>query len=551
MAQLDYLALDGVLSDLAETSIRNGLPRLHALHQYQESIMKDHPETAAFLDIYESMSGTYRPFISDMFEGKSNPNPRPEDKFPKENRMFDNSDAMIERAANNAYPGTIQNTAHKDRHIALIKMGVRAIRTEGTTGKYRDIRDGLPEVIKRLYGYWGKTFDSGGPVKVALPYKLTNGKQEGSGWNVGQNEWELSLEYTYARAEYLWGPDLSLVAREGIALGVKGYFKGNEEDEFEKGIEIKVDPNEVDKNKLLGTNRYNPDWNIIQKQFVDVAGGNIWVSRINDPQDPSRIRLVIMAGNRDYPTDVQIVGDLYRIDENTGESIPVTFSAEEMVQLMASNQAYQLMDSDDDWWDWADPITWVSRAFRAEYTDEGHLRDYLLEGGMWGTKSDTGRSYSDKKDISTGEERTRWTERGGDFGRENIDYYHNKYSKDVPGSDYDKLQANAIGGKYLTEWSDPGRVEMDMYIDPLWKEIQILEKSKSEELGRPYQINDGEFKLLYQLHKSRLNGGTGWFSSETPMTYFDRLANRKPQNSLELLRSMKFRLQSIFEAMHD
>ena len=38
MAQLDYLAIEGVLSDLAVRSIKNGQPRLHALHQYQESI---------------------------------------------------------------------------------------------------------------------------------------------------------------------------------------------------------------------------------------------------------------------------------------------------------------------------------------------------------------------------------------------------------------------------------------------------------------------------------------------------------------------------------
>ena len=415
MAQFDWEGLEAVAGDLAETSIRNKLPRLHAMHQYQESIAEDHPEEAAFLDIFENISVTHRPFISDMFEGRSNPNPMPEDKILKNN--FDDSDAQIERAANNGYPGTIQNSAHKDRHIALIKMAVKAIRTEGTTGKYRDITNAIPEVMKRLYGYWGKTFDSGGPVKVALPYKLTNGKQEGSGWNVDQNEWEESLPFSYARAKYLWGPDLSLVAREGVAIGVKGYSKGNQDDEFDKGIEIKADPNKIDKNKTLGTNKYNPDWDIIHETFVEDGGGNIWVSRINDPQDPSRIRLVIMAGNRDYPTDVKIVGDLNRIDEKTGESIPVSFSAEEMVQLMASHQAYQLMDSHDDSWDWADPITWVTRALRAEATDAGNLRDYLLEGRLWGTKSDTGRSYSDKKDISTGEERNRWTERGGDFSR--------------------------------------------------------------------------------------------------------------------------------------
>ena len=285
MAQLDYQALDGVLSDFAATSIKNGQPRLYALHQYQESISKDHPETAAFLDIYENMSVTHRPFVSDMFEGRSNPNPKAENKFLNNN--LDSYDGLIERSANNHYPGTIQNTAHKDRHIALIKQAVRAIRTEGTRGKYEDIKDALPEVMKRLYGYWGKTFDSGGPVKVALPYKLTNGKQEGSGWNVGQNEWEESLPFSYARTKYLWGPDLSLVAREGVAIGVKGYSKGNQDDVFEKGIEVKDDPNKIDKNKTLGTNKYNPDWDIIHKTFVEDGGGNIWVSRINDPQDPS------------------------------------------------------------------------------------------------------------------------------------------------------------------------------------------------------------------------------------------------------------------------
>ena len=85
MSQLDYQALDGVLSYFAATSIKNGQPRLYALHQYQESISKDHPETAAFLDIYENMSVTHRPFVSDMFEGRSNPNPKAENKFLNNN----------------------------------------------------------------------------------------------------------------------------------------------------------------------------------------------------------------------------------------------------------------------------------------------------------------------------------------------------------------------------------------------------------------------------------------------------------------------------------
>ena len=81
--------------------------------------------------------------------------------------------------------------------------------------------------------------------------------------------------------------------------------------------------------------------------------------------------------------------------------------------------------------------------------------------------------------------------------------------------------------------------------------IQILEKSKSEKLGKPYQINDQEFKQLFQLVKSRLNGGTGWFSSATPMTYFDTFFDQEPQDNLEALRQRKFTLQSIFEAVHD
>ena len=534
---LNWNGIEEHHSILKQYSLVNGLPEGYGMNQFQWSIARENPEHAALLGIYENISKENRKYIKDSFDSKGNYGPKLEDEFSGVLKTYE---SQIIASANNHLPGTIQNTAQKGWHIALIKQVLRNMVLEGSENKpkYRDIMQALPDAMRRLYGYWGKTYRTGGPVRVALPYKLTNDR---SGAGVDQDDWEDALHFTYANAQYLWGPDLALVAREGVAKGVKGLYP-TEQEEFEKGIETKKDTSQ---SRFIGTNRYNPDWNIIKKHWITNGAGNLWVSRINDPDDPSRIRLVIMAGDRDYPTDVEIVGDLYRTDEN-GKAIPVSFSAEEMVNMMASRQAWQAMDSDDDSWDWIDPFTYMARAFTALRT--GNMGEYFESAGEI---HNTDRSFSDRKNISIGEERNRWTERGGDFGRENIDYYHNKYSKDVAGSDYHKLDANAFGGSWLTEWSDPGRVEMNMYIDPLWHQIQILEKSKSEELGKPYQINDEEFRQLFELIKSRLNGTRGLFSGETPMTYFDSFFSDVPQDRWERLRTRRTGLQTWQRAVRD
>lgn len=518
MGELSFSGIREFGAELALNSEEAGQSRLFAMHQFQRSIMKTNPEHAALLDIYEYLDETWEPWLKNVFDGMGNPNRSPTDEWSGE--MEQQYKAKIWDGINQYMPSTIQGTAQKGWHVALVYQALQAMPIEGSEGKYKDINRALPKVLERLYGYWGKTFTTDGPIKVALPRRLINQ------YDVDQDDYDESLHYTYGKALEKFDYKLSVVAREGEVPNAYGFKSLVDDDEFAKGIEGKKE--KPDGSKYVGTNRYQADWNKITQGYVS-KGGNIWVSRINDSDDPSRIRLVIMAGNRDYMTDVKIIGDVYGIDKKTGESIPVTFSAEEIVKMMASRQAWQVMDSDDDWWDgqYWDWFTGIARTI----------------GSLVGA--------GEAVHISTGIDRNRWSEAGGDFSRENVDYYHKKFSKDVPGSDYHKLPAHAIGGQWLTEWSNPGRVEMEMYIDPLFREIETYEKMKTEQTGKPYKINNEEFVNFFYLIKNGLNGPSGWFTSQTPMTYFDSIFALNPQTSLEELQQRPFKLQSLFEAVHD
>jgi len=498
MADLNFGAIEQFAGGKAETSIALGQPRLWALAQYRNSIMEDHPAEAALLDVHQNISSYNKGFIERVFNTGSKQKTSTTDQYSPDQTAVK---VQITNALNRHLPGTFQDVRLKNAHYALVEKLIRAMPLYGDEGHYSDISNALPKVMGMLYGHV-KVFNTSGPVKLALPKDIVNY------YNVGQTELDESLGFTISKAHQRYGDTLSLIAREGAEDAY-----GFDPVQIEKGEDFLKSTN-------IGTNRYNERWNKIMKKAIVKDGGNIWMERINDPDDPESIRLVVMSGNPDYKDSYKIIGDLFGVDKN-GNSVPVTFSAEETVKMMASRQAWQKMDSDDDFWD-------------GQYWDWGTSFARFI-GTMMGAGED--------KHISTGEQRNRWSEAGGDFSRENIDYYHNRFSKDVNKAAYDELPPNSYGGKYFTEWFKPGRVELDMYIDPLWKQIQILEKSKSEELGKPYTINNEEYAQLFYLIKNGLNGTPGWFSNKTPITYFDTFFANQPQETPVL--------QSIFEAMHD
>ena len=126
-------------------------------------------------------------------------------------------------------------------------------------------------------------------------------------------------------------------------------------------------------------------------------------------------------------------------------------------------------------------------------------------------------------------------EDGGDFGRAEFKWLYENYSKAAWEKKYDRKYSreeaangdykgfegysdrgvNAFGGRYLTEIMAPGRVEMDLFYEPLWNEVMAFEKSKGRE------VTDQELYSIFQVVKRRLNGKPDFFGNDRGRTMFD------------------------------
>ena len=500
----------------------------------QQSLAKQgQEELAAFIDISEGMNQSYAIQVTKYIDMKGQSATTAPGKKGPENMFAENRHTAVVQAVNNALPAIIDAADHKNWHVALVKMVTNRAMYENVHDGSLDWEDQLKVTVDKLYGNW-KVLNNNTKMKVAF----NRNQLDAAG--VGQTQWDQSLPYMFLMAHKKYGGKISFVPRADtvkllqsqqkllgdIEAGIpyskpaEQVFKPYQQTIYDKeGKYIPIADRAIAQQQSFShfaTMRYQKEWDAIYKNVLDGGEGNIFIARINDSDDPNKIRMVIASGNRSDPDKIKIIGDVYGTDIE-GNAVPATFTQENAIVMMQSKQAWQHANSQDDVvaslldvpviggiWDGLDPITSTIKAF---------------EWGMDGF----GSSLTVKEDG---------LQEGGDFGRDEFRWIYERFSKGAwekkNGLTYNKedaankkyknllgysrLSVNAYGGRFLTEVTGgsvmyPGRVEMDLFYEPLWDEVMAFEKSKGRE------VTNKELYSIMQVVKSRLNGNADFFGS--------------------------------------
>ena len=494
-------------------------------------------ELAAFYDIEQGMNQEFLKRVVTFLNMKGQSGTTAPAQNRGKTEYTANEDTMILDGINKMLPAIIDKEDHKNRHIALVKMVSSRLMIGGTHGPAMSWEASLIKTLNGLYGNW-KVFDNNTRVKVAFNRSKLNAA------GVGQDQWDDSAHYMFMMAHRKYKGKISFVPRvDEIKLLkhqgelAKSLLMRKTEDATKypkpEGGEKEWKPYQQDMSIPLferveqgatefATMRYQEHWNAVYKDIVTDGGGNIFIARINDSDDPNKIRMVIATGDRNDPNNIRIIGDVYGVD-TVGNAVPVTFTQENAITMMQARQAWQHANSQDDIvegmlditgiggiWDGLDPISASARAL--EWAREKMGMDPMQE----------------KDKLFNIED-------GGDFGRAEFKWLYENYSKAAWEKKYDRKYSreeaangdykgfegysdrgvNAFGGRYLTEIMAPGRVEMDLFYEPLWNEVMAFEKSKGRE------VTDQELYSIFQVVKRRLNGKPDFFGNDRGRTMFD------------------------------
>ena len=494
-------------------------------------------ELAAFYDIEQGMNQEFLKRVVTFLNMKGQSGTTAPAQNRGKTEYTANEDTMILDGINKMLPAIIDKEDHKNRHIALVKMVSSRLMIGGTHGPAMSWEASLIKTLNGLYGNW-KVFDNNTRVKVAFNRSKLNAA------GVGQDQWDDSEHYMFMMAHRKYKGKISFVPRvdEIKLLKHQGELaksllmrKTEDATKYPKpaGGEKEWKPYQQDMSIPLferveqgatefATMRYQEHWNAVYKDIVTDGGGNIFIARINDSDDPNKIRMVIATGDRNDPNNIRIIGDVYGVD-TVGNAVPVTFTQENAITMMQARQAWQHANSQDDIvegmlditgiggiWDGLDPISASARAL--EWAREKMGMDPMQE----------------KDKLFNIED-------GGDFGRAEFKWLYENYSKAAWEKKYDRKYSreeaangdykgfegysdrgvNAFGGRYLTEIMAPGRVEMDLFYEPLWNEVMAFEKSKGRE------VTDQELYSIFQVVKRRLNGKPDFFGNDRGRTMFD------------------------------
>ena len=497
---------------------------------WQQKLAKGHQEElAAFIDIEEGMNQAFMSRVVTFLDMKGQSGTTSPSLALKTEYTV-NEDTQILDAINRSLPAIIDKEDHKNWHIALVKMVSSRLMIGGTHGKRMNFQESLVKTIDKLYGNW-KVFNNNTRMKVAFNRRKLNAA------GVGQDQWDDSEHYMFMMAHRKYKGKISFVPRvdtiklmqhqgklaEGIRMGEP--YKAPQEKEwkpYEQNMDVPLFERVEQGANQFATMKYQEHWNAIYKDIVTNGNGNIFISRINDSDDPNKIRMVIATGDRNYPDSIRIIGDVYGVD-TIGNAVPVTFTQDNAITMMQARQAWQHANSQDDiveglldisgiggLWDGLDPISATARAL--EWAKEKMGLDPMQERDKLFSMED-----------------------GGDFGRAEFKWLYENYSKaawekkyerkysrreaaneDYKGFEgYSDRSVNAFGGRYLTEIMDPGKVEMDLFYEPLWNEVMAYEKSKGRE------VTDQELYSIFQVVKRRLNGKPDFFGNDRGRTMFD------------------------------
>lgn len=514
-------------------------PRAEIFRGQQLLAKEGQEELAAFMDIEADMDQSYAIQVAKYIDmkGQSGTTAPSKKGGGPQTVWAENRHTMVVQAINNALPSIIDAADHKNWHIALVKMVTNRAMTENVHNQTLSFEDQLKVTVDKLYGNW-KVLNNNTKVKVAF----NRNQLDAAG--VGQTQWDQSLLYMFLMAHKKYGGHISFVPRADtvklmqtqkrllgdIEAGIpyskpaEQVFKPYEQTIYNKeGKYIPISKRAIEQQQsasYFATMRYQKQWDAIYQSILEGGEGNIFIARINDSDDPNLIRMVIATGNPNDPDKIRIIGDVYGVDI-AGNAVPATFTQENAIVMMQSKQAWQHGNSQDDViaslldvpviggiWDGLDPITATIKAFE------------------WGGMNIFGSGSLNVK--------TDGLQEGGDFGRDEFRWMYERFSKGAwekkNGLTYNKedaangkyknlmgysrLSVNAYGGRFLTEITGgrvlyPGRVEMDLFYEPLWDEIVAFEKSKGRE------VTDSELYSIVQVVKSRLNGNPDFFASKS------------------------------------
>ena len=546
MSELSINGTQAVIDDITKTSLVIGKDPQENIHAFQKKLVETSPKFhgyAALYDIWGTMPEGNRQDVIQSLNMNIQSYGTAESPFVG-GGDYENKKTYALNALNNALPSIIENKAHKAWHLALVIGHASREPTKGSNSTFHSYKQDIDNTIRALYGNIS-VFNNNTPMKVGFPKDVLQKA------NVGQTEWDDSVNYFFAMAHRKYKGSLSFVPRSG------GNDKRRRQDQVAKAFANKgaapkddgkftdadgvvrqrintpwdpFDPNDdedmVAQENLMGEG-YNSQWKQIYHDIVTKGGGNIWIERINDSRDLSRIRLVVVSGDREFPDDVKIEGDIYGM--NQGRSETAGFTRENSVKFMQARQAWQWGNSQDDWWDTQD---WIHSIVQVAEYAANKINPHL----------DAMNNKINQTLELGGEDRQSplanfdWVpiEEGGDLSRDEFETLTNAYSKGAWEKKHDRkfikeefeaglyeglggysdLETNSFGGRYATEFTLPGRVEADMFLEPLMNEILAHEKSIGRKLTHESEDKDTIYDLI-NVVKSRLNKNPDFYNQGT------------------------------------
>lgn len=533
MADITQENIDTLFARNAEKSARWNLNPMQEMHKRQR-IMADNgnSDKAAFIDIYPWLSAQGRDnvlgFLSMQGDKKQTVGLLNKDKSSTR-------DTRIMGALNHSLASIIQDDRHKAWHAGLVNTVMDRLINQGIEGKYFVEETALPKAMDILYGGF-EVWKTNAPVNIAFPkYKI-----QAAG--VDMDDWEGVQDHMFMMLHQKYGGKISFVPRSDVLGELK-----KEEIALSKWIPYSKDNKNRYDMRALGTNRYNAQWNAIQRKINAGEGSSIQFGFINASGDPTKVQGIIIEHMRNG--EKRIIGDMLGLEYDNaspdfGHYVPANFSVDNSITMMQSQQAWQKANSGDDVlphsldiafmggvWDGWDVFTAFGRWMQGvagkpqtfgeaggDFSREAILNQYKWTRGHW--EKENGRKYRDWPSWKKGAD--------GNYG---------DYDQQI-GKGYAKLAPNTFGGKYLTEIFAAGQTENDLFFQPLAEELMAEE----ERLGR--KMKDREIWDLYQIVKGRLNGkpdfwsgmldnrvtdmlfqGKGWYDpdepDDTPRTLFD------------------------------
>ncbi len=559
MSEITVDSMNATRDMIREMSVSHGDDPQYSMFKFQKELMNTSPKymsLAALHDIWDIMpQANQADVVKSINMGIKSYTPI-ESGF--KGGDFQTRKTFVLDAINNALPSILEGKDHKARHWQLVWDHAHREVLKGSNSTFHDFKRDVMDSIRTLYGDT-RVFNNNTPMKVGFPKALLDAA------DVGQDQWTDSNNYFFAMAHRKYKGTLSFVPRLDVAT------EKLKQDKWAESFKNRGDVPEDDgtyvdadgvKRQRINTpwnaydpkddkwmkaqenqiSNYNHEWKAIYRDIVTKGGGNIWIERINDSKDLGRIRLVVVTGDRNFPDDVKIIGDVYGM--NQGKSETAGFSRDNSIKFMQARQAWQWGNSQDDWWD---PQDWV-HLFLKNFEQNANRQIRHFDGLINNINQTLGmgeaKQNSPLMDLD-------WIpiEEGGDLSRDEIETLVNAYSKTswekkhgrkfdaqehANGAykglgGYGELSTTSFGGRYATEFTLPGRVEADMFLEPLWNEIVAHEKS----IGRKLTHEDEDIEVLYdlvQVVKSRLDKNPDFFSQGESI--FSYVLNQDGSDSL-------------------